>query len=115
MPDVHAWLLVPAAGYGAAWERLVAVERDGWEAIDHEYDRDIHLVEDLPIVGRLVGPDGKPVANAIISVATIISLADEQLAPLRAAIIAANPSNWKLKRVIPAIGAARCTKRHGAC
>jgi protocatechuate 3,4-dioxygenase beta subunit len=54
-------VVVAASGFGIDWES------------EHQTDATFHLVPDLPIVGRVVNLEGKPVAGATVAVHDVLT------------------------------------------
>ena len=63
----HAVVFALADGFGMGWSVFYLAAEDRTRRIEPEYDLTVRLVEDYPISGRLVGPDGWPVAGAEVS------------------------------------------------
>ncbi|HEY7312760.1 MAG TPA: sigma-70 family RNA polymerase sigma factor [Gemmataceae bacterium] len=69
--DEYAYLLAHAAGFGVDWINL------GEDDLSSEVT--LRLVKDVPITGRVVNTEGRPVAGVSVSVARIFVPANEKL------------------------------------
>jgi beta-lactamase regulating signal transducer with metallopeptidase domain len=89
--DCNAALIATAPGLGPDWAELKAAQGGRMGEMKPEYSRDLHLVGDLPIAGRVVDIAGKPIANAQVAVQSVYSLGDRRWYKMHAAIKAGNP------------------------
>lgn len=87
----QAALIATAEQFGAAWVELPSVAGGRMGAMHAEYVHDIRLVEDVPIVGRIVDTDGEPLADAVVRVRGIHELADPRWKLMHPAIAAGDP------------------------
>ena len=81
-PSPRSLLVGHAPGHGPAWVELKPVEGVSPRTMKTEYVQDIILVEDGPIVGRVVGVSGRPVAGASVSVDSIAAPTGEGWGPI---------------------------------
>jgi RNA polymerase sigma factor (sigma-70 family) len=70
-PELRRYLLIAADGLAAGWAELQDAKKD--------QAADIKLVKDLPVVGRVVDTEGKPVAGAAVRVMAIFVPKDGKL------------------------------------
>jgi beta-lactamase regulating signal transducer with metallopeptidase domain len=78
--DIWKWtdIAASAPGYGAAWVTYRDVEPDR--------PITLQLVPDLPVNGRVIDVEGKPVAGLVVEVGDLRAAKDENLAPWIAGI-----------------------------
>ena len=80
-----------ASGFGPGWAELAAAEGGRMGDMKPEYSRNIRLVADFPITGKVVDTGGKPVAGVAIAVDRIFELSDPRWKLMHPAIDAGNP------------------------
>ena len=96
-----ASLIAVAEGFGADWSELPSVTGARLGEMHHQYERDFHLVADLPIAGRVVDVEGKPVAGAVVAVSRICELSDPDWYKMHRAIRSNDPHLMSRKEVDP--------------
>ncbi len=71
-----ASLTAVASGFGPDWSELPDIEGGRYGQFKAEYAHDFHLAADLPVNGRVLDGQGKPVAGATVEVSAMHDLSD---------------------------------------
>src|SRR5262249_30090168 len=82
VPLVQAVVLATHESFGTAWVNLRIASKDAKPSLGGEYPLSLHMVADLPIEGRLLDGQGKPIVDARVWVDQLYAFAGSNLSPI---------------------------------